>query len=218
MSDVIDVFEFDGAGAADREIVMDEYTLQYEPFKILAQKNLNDSSAEAYAISLNSVKTYDTGWKLETNLAEGSLEFFFRPHNNFDRAEAYALVGTDGARLLVYYDDGNLVFMMNKTNQFDFVKAPADILDGWNFVCAQWVDGKMSLFLNGTEIGSDQIDHGYEYSTRYDENEMLVGYKSSCCMEGAGRGAQMYSAADFGPIRLSSMAREREISSGAEEN
>lgn len=206
------VFEFDGAKVANREVMVDSHTLQYESFKDSAQKVLGDSSADAYAISIDSGTYYSTGWELDVGMDEGSLEFFFKPHEDFVDTRAYALVGTEGARLLVYYDNGNLVFMMNETNKYDYIKASANVLNGWNFVCAQWINGKMSLYLNGAIIGSKQSGHGYVPSTRNNESEIIVGFKNSCCMEDAGQKKQMYTAVDFGPMRLSNIAREKPLS------
>lgn len=185
-------FMFDGASAADYAVVEDEKTDFYEDFG-------------GMGLSLD-FTFYSTNYSMDKDMPQGSLEFFFRPHEEFF-AGYWALVGNDGARLLVYYDFGKLVLMMNKTNEFRYLSVDAEIKNDWNFVCAQWDGERAYLFLNNEEIGRKTLEGGYAASDRSNEHDLFIGHKSSCCMSGAGMTDELYSAADFGPVRVSSEMR-----------
>lgn len=180
---------FDGMSIAPDAFAGDDSTLYFEDFggKVLC---LYDDSV------------YNTNFLMEEDLPSGKLEFFFRPHEDFFRAPR-VLIGNDGARLLVYYDGTNLVLMMNKNNVFRYIKQPAEILTDWNYVLAEWGDGRASLFLNNELVGEMALESGYEASERSWEHEIVIGQKSNCCMSGADMNSQMRTSADFGPIRVS---------------
>lgn len=145
--------------------------------------------------------SFKTGINLDFDMPEGVLEFFFRPHEDFFD-EPRVLVGNDGARLLVYFDQKNIVLMMNKNDVYRYIKEEAEILNGWNFVRVVWGENKASLFLNNGKVGEMDLEGGYAASPRSGEQELIVGAKSACCMSGAGMSSSMGTSADFGAINV----------------
>lgn len=153
-------------------------------------------------LCLYSDSLYNTGFLMQEDLASGKLEFFFRPHEDFFDAPR-VLIGNDGARLLIYFDGDNLVLMMNKNNFFRFIKEPVEIQDDWNYVKAQWGNDSAYLYLNNVKVGGMELIGGYVASTRFGEQELIIGQKSNCCMSGADMNKSMRTSVDFGPIKLS---------------
>lgn len=181
--------KFDAMDLAPEALETDENTLYFEDF-------------DGNILCIYPDSIYMTGAVLDENLSAGTLEFFFRPHEDFF-GKTSVLIGSDGARLLVYYDRGNLILMMNKTNVFRYVSDVANVKKDWNYVQVKWNAEVASLYLNNEKVGEMDLLGGYEASSRYGEQELVIGYKSDCCMSGAGYFNSMTTSADFGPIKIS---------------
>jgi hypothetical protein len=119
------------------------------------------------------------------------------------------LIGNDGARIHFFYKDGELYFQKNHHNQHFFVQGPAELKDDWNLIAGQWGNGSMSLWLNGEKIAEKVRSDGYVPSNRNKtfSNLLVVGYKSSCCMEGPGVFEALTTSGTYDQLRISSVPR-----------
>lgn len=126
-------------------------------------------------------------WDMNKSIAEGSLDFYYKPDDDFVESGSYALVGNDGARMNVFYRQGRLYFYKNLANIFVTVSAPASLKKGeWNRITAEWSteSGLIAIFLDGKQLASQATEYPY-YSPSdrgRNDNVVMVGYKSNCCL------------------------------------
>jgi len=127
-------------------------------------------------------------WRLDKEIKNGSLDFFFKPNADFLSSgnKTTALAGNDGARMSVFIYNGVLYFYKNIPNNPIFLSAEVDLKNEWIRITAEWneANGVIALFLNGELIAQKDTYYGhYEPSSRGDyDNVFVLGYKSSCCM------------------------------------
>lgn len=128
-------------------------------------------------------------WDMDKRIDVGSLDFYFKPGDDFNERGNYALVGNDGARMNVFYKNGNLYFYKNLANIFVSVSAAASLKKGeWNRITAEWnaESGLIAIFLDGKQLASQATEYPY-YSPSdrgRSDNVVMVGYKSDCCLGG----------------------------------
>lgn len=148
---------------------------------------------------------------LVDTIPAGVLEFWFRPSSDFYDAPR-TLLGTDGARLHFFYKDGALYFQKNLSNDHHFVSASITLPDEWSLISGQWGDGYISIYINGQLAARKADTTGYQPSPRgSQENNLQIGYKSSCCMEGPGLKQELFTSGAFDQLRLSNRIRYRAL-------
>ena len=139
----------------------------------------------------------------------GTVEFWFRPGEDFDEESARTLLGNDGSRVHFFVKDGKLVFQKNHADIHYYVQAPVQLKNDWNLIAGQWGDGFMSIWVNGKMIASKKHEEGYMPAQRGidGENLIVIGRKSRCCMEGPGQFSAMTTSGAFDQLRISSVPR-----------
>ena len=185
----------------DKTLYLDELESEYESGTLV-------DGVCGKAISLKDGENIQTGINLIDPMSAGTVEFWFRPGKDFDLMTARTLLGNDGARVHFFVKDGELIFQKNHTNIHNYIKGAVKLKDDWNLIAGQWGDGYMSLWVNGDMIASQKHEDGYQQSDRYaNENLIVIGYKSWCCMEGPGQRSSMTTSGDFDQLRISTVPR-----------
>ena len=161
------------------------------------------------ALSLNSGEVAPLGVNLIDSMKTGTVEFWFRPGEDFYDLSARTLLGNDEARMHFFMQDGELVFQKNHADQHFFVRGAVELKNDWNLIGGQWGDGYLSLWVNGELVARVEHDKGYVPSQRGVEfgNLVVIGYKSGCCMEGPGQYSAMTTSGDFDQFRISKVLR-----------
>lgn len=129
-------------------------------------------------------------WILNKKIAEGSLDFYFKPSAGFYKnGYTSALAGNDGARMSLFIYNGKFYFYKNLPDNPIYLSASieeAKLTDEWNRITAEWNSDKetLALFVNEKLVVKKSVPFGYyEPSSRgNDDNVFVLGYKSSCCM------------------------------------
>ena len=160
------------------------------------------------AISLKSGEVAPTGINLVDAMAAGTVEFWFRPNDDFFET-ARTLLGNDGARVHFFYKNGELYFQKNHHNKHFFVKGAVELKKDWNLIAGQWGNGSMSLWVNGEKVADMVHTEGYEAASRSNpyENLFVIGFKSDCCMEGPGQNEAMTTSGAYDQLRISNVVR-----------
>ena len=185
----------------DQTLYLDELEAEYELGTLV-------DGVCGKAISLKDGENIQTGINLIDEMPAGTVEFWFRPSEEFDLNTARTLLGNDGARVHFFVKNGELIFQKNHTDIHNYVKGAVKLNKDWNLIAGQWGDGYMSLWVNGEMIASMKHEDGYQPSNRYaDENLIVIGYKSWCCMEGPGQLSSMTTSGDFDQLRISTVPR-----------
>lgn len=190
-------------------LAMDDTTLYLDELEtIFAEGKLVDGVC-GKALSLKSGEVAPSGINLIDSMATGTVEFWFRPNDDFFDVPARTLLGNDDSRLHFFVNNGTLYFQKNHTNKHFFVGAPVNLKKDWNLIAGQWGDGEMSLWLNGEKVASSVHELGYEASSRSKQyaNLLIIGYKSKCCMEGPGLSQALTTSGAYDQLRISNAAR-----------
>ena len=190
-------------------LVMDDSTLYLDELETVYREGELVNGVCGKALSLKAGEVAPTGINLIDAMPAGTVEFWFRPNDDFFDAPARTLLGNDGARVHFFYKDGVLYFQKNHHNEHYFVKATVELQKDWNLIAGQWGDGSMSLWLNGQQVAVMEHNEGYEAANRdlpY-ENLFVIGYKSACCMEGPGQEEPMMTSGAYDQLRISKVAR-----------
>lgn len=190
-------------------LVMDDSTLYLDELETVYREGELVNGVCGKALSLKVGEVAPTGINLIDAMPAGTVEFWFRPNDDFFDAPARTLLGNDGARVHFFYKDGVLYFQKNHHNEHYFVKATVELQKDWNLIAGQWGDGSMSLWLNGQQVAVMEHSEGYEAANRdipY-ENLFVIGYKSACCMEGPGQDAPMMTSGAYDQLRISKVVR-----------
>lgn len=190
-------------------LAMDYLTLYLDELEtIFAEGELVDGVC-GKALSLKSGEVAPSGINLIDSMAAGTVEFWFRPNDDFFDVPARTLLGNDDSRLHFFVNNGTLYFQKNHTNRHFFVSAPVNLKKDWNLIAGQWGNGEMSLWLNGEKVASSTHELGYEASTRSKEfaNLLIIGYKSKCCMEGPGLSQALTTSGAYDQLRISNAPR-----------
>ena len=145
---------------------------------------------EDIGIALTSNQYVVFPWRLDKKIAEGSLDFYFKPSAGFYKnGKTSALAGNDGARMSVFIYNGMFYFYKNLPDNPIYLSASieeAKLTEEWNRITAEWNDqkGTIALFVNEKLVAKKSVPFGYyEPSSRgNDDNVFILGYKSSCCM------------------------------------
>lgn len=185
----------------DKTLYLDELESEYESGTLV-------DGVCGKALSLKDGENIQTGINLIDPMAAGTVEFWFRPGKDFGQKSARTLLGNDGARVHFFVKNGQLIFQKNHADIHYFVNGDVELKKDWNLIAGQWGDGYMSLWVNGEMIASEAHEEGYQPSDRYaNENLVVIGYKSWCCMEGPGQHSSMTTSGDFDQLRISTVPR-----------
>ena len=188
---------------------MDENTRYLDELESLFDEGEQVEGVCGKAIKLSDGQVAPLGVNLIDSLSVGTVEFWFRPNADFYDKKARTLLGNDGARVHFFYKDGSLYFQKNHHNQHYYVNGAAKLKNDWNLIAGQWGDGYMSLWLNGEMVAKVKHDKGYVPALRGIpfENLVVIGYKSSCCMEGPGQYESMTTSGSYDQVKISNIPR-----------
>lgn len=186
---------------------IDEFTILYEDFDKGIDYEvplIEGENGNAAMLSQGSMLQLAT---LNDSIPQGTFEFSFKPDENFFNMNKAALIGSDEGRLTFIKYDDKLIFYKNIANKTIKASGTLSLNSGWNKIAGQWDGQVISLYVNGTMIGSTQTDTGYSPSTRgksYTDygNTILVGYKSACCTDDSKGNA--YTSGSFDNIVITS--------------
>ncbi|MBR2089428.1 MAG: hypothetical protein IJ905_03465, partial [Fibrobacter sp.] len=190
-------------------LAMDENTRYLDELESLFDEGEMVEGVCGKALKLQDGQVAPLGVNLIDSMKVGTVEFWFRPNEDF-YDNARTLIGNDGARIHFFYKDGELYFQKNHHNLHYYVNGKAKLKDDdWNLIAGQWGDGYMSVWVNGKLIAHVEHDKGYAPAQRGIpfENLVVIGYKSSCCMEGPGQYAAMTTSGSFDQFRISNITR-----------
>ena len=190
-------------------LVMDDSTLYLDELETVYREGELVDGVCGKALSLKTGEVAPTGINLIDAMPAGTVEFWFRPNDDFSGIPARTLLGNDGARVHFFYKNGALYFQKNHHNEHYFVKATVELQKDWNLIAGQWGNGSMSLWLNGQQVAVMEHNEGYEAANRdipY-ENLFVIGYKSACCMEGPGQDTPMTTSGAYDQLRISKVVR-----------
>ena len=198
-----------GGSCASPALKMDENTRYLDELESVFDEGEQVKGVCGNALKLNDGQVAPLGVNLIDSLSVGTVEFWFRPNADFLDASARTLLGNDGSRVHFFYKNGELYFQKNHADQHFFVKGAVTLGDDWNLIAGQWGDGYMSLWVNGTLVAKMKHELGYAPARRNKpfENLLVIGYKSYCCMEGAGQFEGMTTSGSFDQFRISNIPR-----------
>jgi len=198
-----------GGACASPALKMDENTRYLDELESVFDEGEQVKGVCGNALKLNDGQVAPLGVNLIDSLSVGTVEFWFRPNADFLDASARTLLGNDGSRVHFFYKNGELYFQKNHADQHFFVKGAVTLGDDWNLIAGQWGDGYMSLWVNGTLVAKMKHELGYAPARRNKpfENLLVIGYKSYCCMEGAGQFEGMTTSGSFDQFRISNIPR-----------
>ncbi len=190
-------------------LAMDDITLYLDELETIFREGELVEGVCGKALSLKSGEVAPSGINLIDNMVTGTVEFWFRPNDDFFDVSARTLLGNDDSRLHFFVNNGTLYFQKNHTNKHFFVSAPVNLKNDWNLIAGQWGDGEMSLWLNGEKVASSVHSLGYEASSRSKQyaNLLVIGYKSKCCMEGPGLSQALTTSGAYDQLRISNTMR-----------
>lgn len=201
--------ELDSSVCSENALKFDDQTLYFDEMDTVRFEGTLIDGVCGKAVRVAPGEKAKTSISLEENLEVGTVEFWFRPGENFYDESSRTILGNDEARVHFFMQNGKLVFQKNHADKHFFVKGDVEFLDDWNLIAGQWGDGFLSLWVNGKLVA--RIDHndGYEPSTRgkIEGNLIVAGYKSDCCMEGPDQNSSMVTSGDFDQVRVSKVAR-----------
>lgn len=162
-------------------------------------KALNLKSGEVAPLSINMIFP----------LEKGTVEFWFKPNKDFYDKPARTLLGNDEARIHFFVQDNKIVFQKNHADKHFFVKGDVTLSEDWNHIAGQWDGEAMTIWVNGKMVGKKSHPYGYEASMRSNPfgNLLVMGYKSSCCMEGPGQYRALTTSGAYDQIRISNIPR-----------
>lgn len=206
---VINVSSLINSHCPSPALAMDENTRYLDELETLFDEGEQVKGVCGNALKLNDGQVAPLGVNLIDSMRIGTIEFWFRPNEDFYDQKARTLIGNDGARIHFFYKDGELYFQKNHHNQHFFVQGTAELKDDWNLIAGQWGDGYMSVWLNGKMVARWEHSMGYAPATRGIpfENLVVIGYKSSCCMEGVSQYVGMTTSGSFDQFRISNIPR-----------
>ena len=189
-------------------LVMDDSTLYLDELETVYREGESVDGVCGKAISLKSGEVAPTGINLVDAMAAGTVEFWFRPNDDFFET-ARTLLGNDGARVHFFYKNGELYFQKNHHNKHFFVKGAVELKKDWNLIAGQWGNASMSLWVNGEKVAAMDHSEGYEAANRSNpyENLFVIGFKSDCCMEGPGQNEAMTTSGAYDQLRISNVVR-----------
>ena len=146
----------------------------------------------------------DLNYALDSNLAAGAVEFDFRPSTTWDSTSSYMLLGNDGSRALFVYSNGILYFLKNQSDVFIYEQTSVHFsASHWSHIVGQWGPSGLTLQVDGVKAVKKSETSSYQPSPRTNaENEMKIGGKTYCCMEGVGLDNALNANGDYDNINI----------------
>lgn len=192
--------------------VADANTLYLEDFETTPAEGSLVKGICGNALSLEPGESEKLNISLTDSLDAGTVQFWFRPGDEFSSDTTRVLLGTDQARLLFYYANGSLYFQKNITDHYVYVSAAVAFENGWNLVAAQWGNDHVDLYLNDILLNTKNTTaYGYQpYSSDPSVDPILVGEKTYCCISTPGVADAMSTSGDFDQLRISNIQRYEE--------
>ena len=189
-------------------LAMDDKTLYFDELDAEYEEGTLVEGVCGKAISLKDGESIQTGINLIDEMPAGTVEFWFRPGEDFDEKFSHTLLGNDGARIHFFVRFDTLFFQKNHSNTHYYTYGKMTLKKDWNLIAGQWGDGYMSLWVNGDMIASKKHEEGYQPSNRYEnENLIVIGRKSGCCMERLAQSDPLTTSGDFDQLRISTVPR-----------
>ncbi|MBR4784047.1 MAG: hypothetical protein IK012_02195 [Fibrobacter sp.] len=190
-------------------LAMDDSTVFMDELETVYREGTLVDGVCGKALSLKDGEVAPLGINMIDSMKAGTVEFWFRPGEDFKNKSVRTILGNDESRMHIMYKDGELVFQKNHADKHYFVKGAASFNDDWNLIAAQWGDGYMSIWLNGKKVASAEHNFDYVPSTRSKllGNLLIIGFKSSCCMEGVGVRSALTASGAYDQLRISNVPR-----------
>lgn len=190
-------------------LVMDDSTKFMDELETVYKEGTLVDGVCGKALSLKDGEVAPLGINMIDSMKAGTVEFWFRPGEDFGKKSIRTILGNDDSRMQILYKNGELVFQKNHADQHYFVKDSVTFNNDWNLIAAQWGDGYMSIWLNGKMVASVAHEYGYVPSTRNRvlENLLVIGFKSACCMEGIEVGEALTTSGAYDQLRISNVPR-----------
>ena len=145
---------------------MDENTRYLDELESLFDEGELIDGVCGKALKLDDGQVAPLGVNLIDSMSVGTVEFWFRPNEDFYDKKARTLIGNDGARIHFFYKNGEIYFQKNHHNQHFFVKGAVELKDDWNLIAGQWGDGYMSVWVNGELVDRWEHTKGYVPASR----------------------------------------------------
>lgn len=188
---------------------MDDNTLYLDEMEGIFQEGTLVDGVCGKAVSLKSGEVAPLSVNLINKMDAGTVEFWFKPGEDFFDKSSRTLLGNDEARIHFFVQDNRLIFQKNHADEHLFVEGSFQFREGWNKIAGQWGDGYMSIWLNDSLVAKKAHTLGYEPSRRGVQfgNLLVIGYKSRCCMEGPGQFEAMTTSGAYDQIRISNIPR-----------
>lgn len=189
---------------------MDEHTIYFDEMEGLYCEGSMVEGVCGKAVSLKSGEVAPLSINMILPLEVGTVEFYFKPNADFFDETSRTLLGNDESRIHFFVQGNKIVFQKNHADKHFFVKGDLKLNENdWNHIAGQWDGTTMSVWVNGEMVGQINHPYGYQTSTRAKKygNLLVIGYKSSCCMEGPGQYSAMTTSGAFDQIRISNIAR-----------
>jgi hypothetical protein len=190
-------------------LVVDESTLYMQELEGTPVEGILVPGVCGNGLLLSEGESTSLNILLKDSMPVGTVEFWFKPSENFFDADSRTLLGNDESRAHFFVKKGELIFQKNHSDIHYFVKGQLDLDSGWNLIAGQWGNGYLSLFVNGKLLAAVPHTEGYAPSTRFsmNSNRFMIGTKSYCCMEALGQYSSMNTSGSFDQVRVSDKAR-----------
>lgn len=209
---VLDSNDVEPAVCSENALKFDDQTLYFDEMDSIRYEGTLIDGVCGKAIRVIPGEKAVTSISLEDSIEVGTVEFWFRPGEDFYDQSARTILGNDGSRVHFFVQDGELVFQKNHADQHFFVRGSFEFKNDWNLIAGQWGDGFLSLWVNGELVARMAHEPGYAPSLRSpNENGVVAGYKSGCCMEGPGQYSGMSTSGDFDQVRVSKTTRYQNV-------
>ncbi len=208
-SSPINTYSVDDLKCRFPALAMDGLTERFDELENIFQEGFLVKGVCGKALNLKDGQVAPLGIELKDSIPQGTVEFWFRPGNDFYDKSARTLLGNDESRLHFFMKDGMLIFQKNHADRHFFVEGNVKLNSGWNKIAGQWGDGYMSLWLNDSLVARKAHTMGYAPSLRDKPfgNLLVIGYKSHCCMEATGQYESMTTSGAYDQVRISRKLR-----------
>ena len=194
---------------SSRALVFDQATLYMAELDEVPVEGVLVPGVSGKGLSLSEGQSASLDIVLNDSIPVGTVEFWFKPGEDFFDGAPRTLLGNDGSRIHFFVKNDELIFQKNHTGVHYFVKGLLDLDSDWNLIAGQWGNDSLSLAVNGKVIASIPHSFGYVPSTRFtdDSNRILIGIKSSCCMEALLQYESLSTSGAFDQVRVSNKVR-----------
>ncbi|MCQ2098262.1 MAG: LamG domain-containing protein [Fibrobacter sp.] len=188
---------------------LDGNTVYFDEMEGIYQEGTLVDGVCGKAVSLKTGEVAPLSINMVLPMEKGTVEFWFKPGEDFFEKDARTLLGNDEARVHFFVQDGRIIFQKNHADRHFFAEGKLELDDGWNKIAGQWDGSYMSVWVNDKLVAKTAHALGYEPSDRGYTfgNLIVVGYKSRCCMEGPGQFDAMTTSGAYDQVRISNVPR-----------